>query len=238
VAVRLWRTGQGRARDSLIDVFRREARAMAVHHPNLISIIDLGFNDRCVYVVTELVDSISLRTLLARKGTLAEPVAAALAKGAGDALRALHEKGIISGGLSPETLRVAMGRDGPEKLLLTPLGLSDLKQMHLLVGAPGSVEHPLDYIAPEQQAGAKPDARSDLYSLGVILLEMLCGPPETPTEGGSRSQGAEPAPAVRSVPDGRVEDLGRWMEFFRRALAPEPGARYSSAAEFLAAIPA
>jgi serine/threonine protein kinase len=238
VAVRLWRTGQGSARDSLIDVFRREARAMAVRHPNLISIIDLGFDDRCVYVVTELVDSISLRTLLARKGKLPEDEAAALARGAAGALRALHDKGIISGGLSPETMRVAMGEAGPEKLLLTPLGLSDLKQLNLLAGDAARSDRALDYIAPEQRAGARPDARSDLYSLGVILLEMLCGPPAGPAEPDAGPPGAEPASGIRPVPEGRAEDLGRWMEFFRRALAPQPDARYASAAEFLAAIPA
>jgi serine/threonine protein kinase len=238
VAVRLWRTGRGSMRDRLIDVFRREARAMAVRHPNLIAIIDLGYDDRCVYVVTELVDSISLRTLLARKGALPEAVSAELVRGAAGALRALHEKGIISGGLSPETMRVAMGGAGPEKLLLTPLGLSDLEEVGLLSGAARSDDRSLDYISPEQRAGARPDARSDLYSLAVILLEMLCGPPEVSTAPEAGPPAAEPATGARQVPPGQAEDLGRWTGFFRRALAPDPDARYASAAEFLAAIPA
>src|SRR6185436_2960025 len=92
--------------------------------------------------------------------------------------RALHEKGIVSGGLSPETMRVISGNTGPEKLLLTPFGLSSLKQLALFpAAAPGGAEdRSAEYISPEQIEGTPPDPRSDLYSLALIFFEMLTGP--------------------------------------------------------------
>ncbi len=232
VAVRLWRTGQGAVRDHLLQAFRRESQAMGIRHQNLISILDLGFNDSCVYVVTELVDSISLRTLLARKGVLPPGQALPLARGAADALRALHEKGIISGGMSPETLRVVLGSAGPERLLLTPLGLANLKQLNLLASQPGREDPSLEYISPEQRAGHEPDVRSDLYSLALILLEMLCGP------GGVGTASSREARAESAAPDAGRAGLGEELTgFFRRALASEPEGRFTTAAEFLAALP-
>ena len=248
VAVRLWRTGSGAVRDILLDAFRREARSMAVRHPNLISILDLGINDDCLYMVTELVESISLRTYLARKGALLLEEALSLIRGLADALRALHAKRIISGGMSPEALRLSQGGAGAEKLLLTPLGLANLKQVELLV-APGRDDRSLDYISPEQRAGGEPDARSDLYSLATILLEMLIGPlheekaPGNPFERVAPGAGAKDAPLDGlpeglAVSSGRLEKLGQeWSEFFQRALAQDPNRRYPSAAEFLAEMP-
>jgi serine/threonine-protein kinase len=248
LAVRLWRTGRGAARDCLLEAFQAEARAMAVRHPNLIAIVDLGYNDECVYMVTELVESVSLRALLAARGTLPADLAIALVRGAAGALAALHAKGIVSGGLTPEVLRVAPGAEKPEKLLLTPLGLARWKQVdELLERGPalGAGDRSLEYISPEQAHGAAPDARSDLYSLAAILHEMLAGSPawkpgetrwmgEAPGRGaGAPAPGEEPRPAEPGMPaNGRA-----WSAFFARALAPDPAARFPDAAAFLAALP-
>ncbi len=246
VALRVWRTGRGAVRDCLLDAFRRETKAMGIRHPNLIGIIDLGFNDDCVYVVTELVESISLRTLVARKGGLARALAAALIRGAAEALGALHEKDIVSGGLSPETIRVASGPRGPEKLLITPFGLTNLKQLSSLFpakDAAGERDRSSDYIAPEQMEGAVPDARSDLYSLGLILLEMIGGGvperPLPPTRTAAAS--VDVAPAVSSapatppvLPAGLSEE---WVRFFERAIARDLNRRFASAAELVGAMP-
>jgi serine/threonine protein kinase len=239
VAVRLWRTGGGAARECLREAFQAEARAMGVRHPNLIAVLDLGHQGDGDYIVTELVESSSLRSLLERKGRLDEAVAVRLARGAAGALGALHEKGIISGGLSPETLRVASGGDAPSKLLLTPFGLMSPRQVEALLppGRRAEGDRSLDYLSPEQGAGASPDPRSDLYSLALILLEMLAGEaavleqlrgrrPEAPPGGGPRPARA-PAPALRP----------EWAEFFRRALARRPEERFATAEDLAAAIP-
>jgi len=241
VAVRVWRTGGRAARDLLLDAFRREARAMGVRHPNLITILDLGFNDDCVYLVSELVESISLRTLLVRSGMLPPSLCVELVKGAADGLRALHEKGIVSGGLSPETMRVVSGNAGPEKLLLTPFGLSSLKQLALFPATgPGAVEdRSALYISPEQVEGTPPDPRSDLYSLALIFIEMLVGPRAPSTRRLGPAASPEPAaahevllPALGALPG------PRFTEFFQRALDPRPERRFPGAPEFLAALAA
>ena len=219
---------------------------MGVRHANLIAVIDLGYNDECVYVVTELVDSVSLRTLLGRKGGLSRTVAVALIQGAADALKVLHERGIVSGGLSPETIRVAEGARGPERLLVAPFGLSNLKQLSSLFdrfAVAGERDRSSDYISPEQMGGSEPDARSDLYSLGLILLEMMGG--EIP---------AQELPQTKTSQDFATEDSAmnislpqptfppnlsvEWVNYFARAISRNPAQRFASAVEFVASLPA
>ncbi len=176
VAVRVWRTGKGAVRDCLIEAFRNEARAMGVRHPNLIAIVDLGFTDECVYIVTEMVESSSLREIL-QTHPLPRSLTRELIQGAADAIGALHGKGIVSGGLSPETIRVTGPPEHPAQLLLSPLGLTNLKQVEALLDPEWDVEgdRMRDYMSPEQRGGAVPDPRSDTFSLGLLLLEMLGG---------------------------------------------------------------
>lgn len=245
VAVRLWRTGSGSVRDCLLDAFKKEARTMGIRHPNLIAVLDLGYNDECVYVVTELVESISLRTLIGRKGGITQGVAVALIRGAVEALDALHARGIVSGGLSPETIRVAEGPGGPERLLITPFGLTNVRQLAALFvrqAVPGERDRSGDYIAPEQVGGATPDARSDLFSLGLILLEMLGGEvpeqdlPSTRTwidGSGVEPQASFEPPTPRFPPSLSAE----WTKFLERAAARNPTLRFASAREFAAALP-
>lgn len=245
VALRLWRTGKGAVRDCLLEAFRKEARAMGVRHSNLIAILDLSFNDDAVYIVTELVESLSLRTLLARKGPVPLERSAGLVRGAAEALKALHQKGIVSGGLSPETIRVMEGPAGPEKLLISPLGLSSLKQIEVLLPRGNAArigDRSLEYISPEQKQGAAPDPRSDLYSLALIFLEMLGGrissegaPPtqRTSDERTVRKEGPAPISRAFTAPDGLSE---AWKVFFERALEESPARRFLGVKEFLGAL--
>jgi serine/threonine protein kinase len=258
VAVRVWRTGTGAVRDLLIEAFRNEARAMGVRHPNLIAIVDLGFTDKCVYIVTEFVESVSLRDLLLKRKCLALAAAAQLVRGAADALGALHLKEIVSGGLSPETMRVTGTIEAPEQLLLTPLGLTNLKQIDALASADGGADGDRlrDYMSPEQRAGEKPDARSDVYSLGLVFVEMLGGEIHDRTwttdsgsgkaavrSGGSKrgaamvAKSAKPAtarPGEVRVPPGLPAP---WSAFLARCIASDPASRFQNGSELLASLP-
>ena len=269
VAVRVWRTGTGSVRDLLIEAFRNEARAMGVRHPNLIAIVDLGFTDECVYIVTEFVESVSLRDVLVKRKSLPLAAAARLVRGAADALGALHGKDIVSGGLSPETMRVTGTIEAPEQLLLTPLGLTNLKQIDALLDPDGDTagDRMRHYMSPEQRTGKKPDPRSDVYSLGLVLVEMLGGEvhdrpwttdpgttdPGTTDPGvvkaavarggGSKRQLAKVARSARTA-SARAADVGipagvpaPWRAFLLKCIALDPVSRFQNGSELLNALP-
>src|SRR5262245_17032361 len=254
VAVRVWRTGTGAVRDLLIEAFRNEARAMGVRHPNLLSIVDLGFTDECVYIVTEFVEGLSLREVLLKRKKLPLAVTARLLRGAADALAALHAKDIVSGGLNPETMRVTGSADAPEQLLMSPLGLTNLKQIDALLHGEGDKdgERLRDYMSPEQRAGEKPDARSDVYSLGLVFIETLGGDVHerpwttTPKRVSTAAQSARASTgSVKSVSESRAVETvlprdvpAAWTAFLARCVAADPGGRFQNAAALLAALPA
>jgi serine/threonine protein kinase len=235
VAVRLWEALRPSSKPALLEAFRREAQAMNIRHPNLISILDLGVALDCVYIVTSYIESISLRTLMAREPHMLPRRAASLVRPVISALGALHQSGLVSGGLSPEAMRVSTA-GGAQSLLISPFGLSSLRQLDLLLeGMEESVpgERFVEYLAPEQRAGEPPDARSDLYCIALILLEMIRRKPamEDTTISLARaglSQGVRHNPPLLT---------GEWEQFFARALASEPQARFQSAAEMLCGLP-
>src|SRR6266540_2972208 len=162
--------------------FEQEARAAgALNHPNITAVYDIGSAEGSPYIVTELLEGETLRgrlgvgALSPRKAT---DYAVQLAKG----LAAAHEKGIVHRDLKPENLFVT--RDGRIKIL--DFGLAKLKQPEERAGKsdlltatagtePGVVMGTMGYMSPEQVRGRSADARSDIFSFGAILYEMLSG---------------------------------------------------------------
>src|SRR4051812_22079966 len=164
--------------------FEQEARATGtLNHPNILGVYDLGSHDGAPYVVSELLDGDTLR---ARIGTSPLPhrkaidYAAQIARG----LSAAHDKGIVHRDLKPDNVFVT--RDGRVKIL--DFGLAKVKQVDAPVeaetalaagGAPktaaGTVLGTVGYMSPEQVRGTAVDPRSDIFSFGVVLYEMLTG---------------------------------------------------------------
>ena len=171
---------------SVVSRFMNEARAAnAVNHPNIIDIIDVGtLPDGVPYLMMEFLDGESLATRLARLGRLTVPKALEFATQTASALAAAHAAGIVHRDLKPDNLFVI--RDGTipgaERIKVLDFGIAKLR-----ADVSGSVSETSNgvlmgtpyYMSPEQCRGlsSEIDLRTDIYALGVILYEMLCGAP-------------------------------------------------------------
>lgn len=161
------------------DRFEREARAVAaLNHPNIVALYDVGRDGGVSYLVTELVDGDSLRTLLERD-PLPLRRALELAAQIADGLAAAHQIGIVHRDLKPENIMVT--REGRAKIL--DFGLAkhedpasaDTQTHSSLLTREGSVMGTVGYMSPEQARGRAADHRSDIFSFGAVLYEMLAG---------------------------------------------------------------
>jgi hypothetical protein len=162
--------------------FEQEAKATsALNHPNILTIYDIGSYEGAPYIVEELLDGTELRTQL-NQGAIAPKKAIEFARQIADGLAAAHEKGIVHRDLKPENLFITA--DGRVKIL--DFGLAKLRpqpamnagsevQTQKKITDPGTVMGTVGYMSPEQVRGQDVDHRSDVFSFGVILYEMLSG---------------------------------------------------------------
>jgi non-specific serine/threonine protein kinase len=214
--------------------FVREARAAsALNHPNILTVYDLDENAAGRFIVTELVEGDSLRDLVSESALNLEDALDVSAQIA-SALAAAHEAGIVHRDIKPEN--VIRRRDGRVKVL--DFGIAKLARQgdpedpdsttDLGVTAPGIVVGTLRYMSPEQARGADVDGRSDVWSAGVVLYELLSGSPPFQGRGVADTLAAilceQPAP-IAGIPD----DVARVIAI---ALAKNASDRYVTARDF------
>ena len=153
--------------------FRHEALGLArLSHPSLVTIHDVGLDPHGPYLVEEFVPGRSLAELLRDRGSLAPATAADIGAATADALAAVHDAGLLHRDLKPGNLMLTP--TGGVKLL--DLGIAWAADWTSLSGV-DEILGTAAYVSPEQVSGGHLDARSDIYSLGVVLYEMLAGHP-------------------------------------------------------------
>jgi predicted Ser/Thr protein kinase len=221
--------------DEYVERFRREARAIArLNHPNIVTVIDRGEFEGRQFIVFEYVPGANLKDLVRREGPLPVVEAVSLAHQVGRGLAFAHENGIVHRDVKPQN--VLVDESGSPKV--TDFGIARSLDPKDGLTETGTLLGTSDYIAPEQASGRRVDERSDQYSLGVLLYELLAG--EVPYPADSFMATAmrhmrDPVPSVRERrPDVPVEVDA----IVRRAMAKDPRDRFSSTAAMAAALEA
>lgn len=157
--------------DAFVERFRREARSAArIVHPGVVSVFDQGIVTGQGFLVMELIDGTNLRQLLRAQGAFTIPQALHYTADTLEALRAAHRVGVIHRDIKPENILVPT--DGPAKV--TDFGLARAAS-EVSMSSTGNMLGTVAYIAPEIATTAEADARSDIYSVGIMLYEMLTG---------------------------------------------------------------
>jgi eukaryotic-like serine/threonine-protein kinase len=233
VAVKLLRPEYGRDPD-FGSRFRHEARAAAsLNHPNVVSVYDYGQDEAGPFIVMELVDGEDLAAIVKRSGALPPRQAARIIAETARALHAAHGRGIVHRDVKPGNIMI--DREGRVKV--TDFGIARAiaeAQMTL----PGTTLGSVHYFSPEQARGDQSTASSDIYSLGIVLYELLTG--RRPWEADSAAavamaRLAGPPPDPSAIRAGIPSDL---VAIDRKALATEPADRWSSASSMAAALEA
>ena len=157
--------------DAFVERFRREARSAArIVHPGVVSVFDQGVVTGQGFLVMELIDGTNLRQLLRAQGAFTIPQALRYTTDTLEALRAAHRVGVIHRDIKPENILIPT--DGPAKV--TDFGLARAAS-EVSMSSTGNMLGTVAYIAPEIATTAEADARSDIYSVGIMLYEMLTG---------------------------------------------------------------
>jgi serine/threonine-protein kinase len=214
------------ADDQFVERFRREAQSAAgLNHPNIVSIFDRGRAEGTYYIAMEYLDGRTLKELLVRNGPTPIPIAIDYARQILGALSFAHRNGIIHRDIKPHN--IVVGSDGRLKVTDFGIARSGASQMT----EAGSIVGTAQYLSPEQARGAPVDPRSDLYSLGIVLYEMLTGnvpfTGDTPVEIAMKHLSQVPEPPSMLRPD-VPHDLDAVV---MRALSKEPDQRYGSTEE-------
>ncbi|NLM39138.1 MAG: serine/threonine protein kinase, partial [Firmicutes bacterium] len=215
-----------------IERFRREAQAAAsLSHPNVVNIYDVGQTEQSHYIVMEYVQGQNLSAIIKEKGALSEHFVVSVAMQIAKALSHAHQHGIIHRDIKPHNILIT--QDGQVKVtdfgIAQAMSAANLTQTGVVLGS-------VHYFSPEQARGVNVQTSSDLYSLGVVMYEMLTGRQpfrgDTPIAIALKQIQENPTPLRQYVPE-----LHRGLEqLVMRLMAKEPDQRPRSADEVVSIL--
>ena len=212
--------------EQFVERFRREAKnAAALSHPNIVSIYDRGEAEGTYYIAMEYLDGRTLKELIVSRGDAPVAVVVEYARQILSALRFAHRHGIVHRDIKPHNVLV----DGEGRVKVTDFGIARAGTSQMT--EVGSIVGTAQYLSPEQARGGEVDQRSDLYSLGILMYEMLTGSVpfsgDTPVEIAMKHLSQTPEP-----PSSRRADVPHELDLVvMRALAKDPDDRYQTADE-------
>ncbi len=217
--------------------FLVEARTLQVAHPGVLQVRDFGEDERSVYLVTDLIDGPSLRQAMAESGPFSWPRARGLVSQALEAVAALNARGGYVCGVNPDMIRLRASGASAEEIVISSSGIKSVSDVlatmreQELRGQEAS-QNELPYVAPEILMGGAPNARADVFTIGVLAYQMVTG--SLPFKAASMpeliGQMLQTRPAAPlDVPEGARAAI-------LRAIDSVPAARFGSSAEMLEAI--
>jgi eukaryotic-like serine/threonine-protein kinase len=216
-----------------VERFRREASSAAgLQHPNIVGIFDRGEWDGTYYIAMEFVEGRTLKDIIRQKGPAPPEAAVDITLQVLRAARFAHKRGIVHRDIKPHN--VLIDQDGRVRVTdfgIARAGTSDMTET-------GSIMGTAQYLSPEQAQGRPVDARSDLYSIGIVLYELLTGQvpfdAESPVTVALKQVNETPVPPRQLVPE-----IPPALEaIVLRALEKDPARRFADADEFIAALEA
>lgn len=215
--------------DAFVARFRREAQAAAnLSHPNIVAIYDWGQDEGTYFMIMELIRGRTLREIVKSEGALLPRRSGEIAAEAAAALSVAHQHGVFHRDIKPGNIMIT--EDGSVKV--TDFGIARALDDSEELTRTGAVIGTATYFSPEQAQGLPADERSDVYSLGIVVYEMLVGKPpftgESPVAVAYQHV-SEPAPAPDAVNPDVPREIAAIAE---HAIAKKPEDRYQTAEEF------